>query len=150
MNSASLSGKCGACRRWVTNGLICNTCNCCFHINCTSTNPNMGEDCMSCKYQKHIKYQEGKIRYLELELKVARDEVNVLKNRNMSNKIRDKDNANNIWLKPKNSKSRAHRFSANDVSHIRLSNKFSIQEVDQQSQGLLKHEDMKVKSPTGK
>jgi hypothetical protein len=36
------------------------------------------------------------------------------------------------------------------VSHSRLSNKFSILEVDQQSQGLLKHEDMKVKSPTGK
>jgi hypothetical protein len=39
----------------------------------------MGEDGMSCKYQKHIKYQEGRIRYLELELKVARDEVNLLK-----------------------------------------------------------------------
>ena len=107
-------------------------------------------NCMSCKYQKHIKYQKGRIRYLELELKVARDEVNLLKNRNMSNKIRDKDNANDIWLKPKNSKSRARRFSADDVSHFRLSNKFSILEVDQQNQGLLKHEDMKVKSPTGK
>jgi hypothetical protein len=81
---------------------------------------------------------------------VARDEVNLLKNRNMSNKIRDKDNANDIWLKPKNSKSRACRFSADDVSHVRQSNKFSILEVDQQNQGLLKHEDMKVKSPTEK
>jgi hypothetical protein len=68
----------------------------------------------------------------------------------MSNKTRDKDNANDIWLKPKNSKSRARRFSADDMSHIRLSNKFSTLEADQQSQGLLKHEDMKVKSPTGK
>jgi len=68
----------------------------------------------------------------------------------MGNKMRDKDNANGIWLKPKNSKSRARRFSADDVSHIRLSNKFIVLEVDQQSQGLLKHEDMKVKSPTGK
>ena len=140
MNSVSLSGKCGACHRWVTNGLICNTCNCCFHINCTSTNPNMGEegmpgDCRSCKYQKRIKYQEGRIRYLELELKAARDEVNLLKNRNMSNKIRAKDNANDIWLKPKNSKSRAHRFSAIDVSHIRLSNKFSTMETDQPAPG---------------
>jgi hypothetical protein len=67
----------------------------------------------------------------------------------MSNKIRDKDNAKDIWLKPKNSKSRARRFSADDVSHIRLSNKFSNLEVDQQRQGLLKYEDMKVKSPTG-
>jgi hypothetical protein len=68
----------------------------------------------------------------------------------MYNRIRDTDNANDIWFKPKNSKSRAYRFSADDVSHINLSNKFSILEVDQQSQGLLKHEDMKVKSPTGK
>jgi hypothetical protein len=57
---------------------------------------SMPWDCMSCKYQKHIKYQEGRIRYLELELKAARDEVNLLKNRNMNNKIRDKDNANDI------------------------------------------------------
>ena len=107
-------------------------------------------DCMSCKYQKHIKYQKGKIRYLDLELKANRDEVNMLKNRNMSYKLSDKDNANDIWLKPKNSKSRARRFSSDDVSHIRLSNKFSILEGDQQNQGLLKHENMKIKSPTGK
>jgi hypothetical protein len=67
----------------------------------------------------------------------------------MNNKIRDKGNANDIWLKPKNSKSRARRFSA-VVSQIRLSNKFSILGVDQQNQGLLKREDMKVKSPTRK
>ena len=72
-------------------------------------------NCMSCKYQKHIKYQKGRIRYLELELKMARDEVNLLKNRNISNKIRDKDNAKDIWFKQKNSKSRARRFSADDV-----------------------------------
>lgn len=107
-------------------------------------------DCLSCKYQKHIKYQEGRIRYLELELKAARDEVNLLKNRNTSNNIKNKDNVDDIWLKPKNSKSRGRRFSADNVSHIRLSNKFSILEVDQQNQGLLKHEDMKIKSLTGK
>ena len=123
-------------------------------MNCTSTNPNMYEegvpwDCMSCKYQKHIKYQEGRIRYLELELKAARDEIDSLKNRNMSNKIGDKVNANDIWLKTKNSKSRAHRFSADDVSQISLSNKFSLLEVDH-NQGLLKHKDMKIRSPTVK
>jgi protein tyrosine/serine phosphatase len=99
---------------------------------------------MSCEYQQHIKYQEGRIRYLELELKAARNEVNLLKNGNTSNTIRDKNNANNVWLKPKNSNSRARRFSADDVSHIRVSNKFNILEADQQNQGLLKHEDMKI------
>ena len=40
----------------------------------------------------------------------------------MSSTIRDKNNANDIWLKPKNSKSRACRFYADDLSRIRLSN----------------------------
>jgi hypothetical protein len=104
---------------------------------------------MSCKYQKHIKYQEGRIRYLELELKAARDETDSLKNRNICNIKGDKGNANDIWLKPKNSKSRARRFSADDVSQISLSNKFSLLKVDQ-DQGLLKHNDMKIRSPTVK
>jgi len=62
-------------------------------------------------------------------LKAARDEVDSLKNRNMSSTIRDNDNTNDIWLKPKKPKSRARRFSANDTCHIRLSNKFSVLEV---------------------
>jgi len=53
-------------------------------------------DCMSCKYQKHVKHQEGRIRYLELELKAAKDETDLLKNRYMSNKIRDSDNTNDV------------------------------------------------------
>jgi hypothetical protein len=32
-------------------------------------------DCMSCKYQYHARYQEGRIRYLEQELKAAREEI---------------------------------------------------------------------------
>jgi hypothetical protein len=36
------------------------------------------------------------------------------------------------------------------MSHIRLSNKFSALEVDQQNPGLLKHKDMKTKLLTGK
>jgi hypothetical protein len=34
---------------------------------------------MSCKYQKHAKYQEGRIRLLEQELKAARAEIKFLK-----------------------------------------------------------------------
>jgi hypothetical protein len=105
---------------------------------------------MSCKYQKHIKHQEGRIRYLELELKAARDEINSLKNKNTNNLVRGSDNTNDIWFKPKNPKSRARRFSANDMSHIRLSNKFSVLETNQQIQGSLKHKDMKIKSLTWK
>jgi hypothetical protein len=105
---------------------------------------------MSCKYQKHVKYQEGRIRYLELELKAAKEEINLLRNGNMSNKIKNKNISGDFWMKPKNSKCRAGRFSADDVSHIRLSNKFSILEVDQQCKGLLEHEDIKTKSLMGK
>ena len=110
----------------------------------------MPRDCTSCKYQKHIKHQEGRIRYLELELKAARDEINSLKNRNTNDLVRGNDNTNDIWFKPKNPKSRARRFSANDMSHMRLSNKFGVLETDQQNQGSLKHKDMKIKSLTGK
>jgi hypothetical protein len=68
----------------------------------------------------------------------------------MSNKIKNQDTSGDFWLKPKNSKSRARRFCAVDVSHIRLNNKFSILEVDQQHQGLLEHEDIKTKLLMGK
>ena len=60
-------------------------------------------DCMSCKYQKHVKYQEGRIRYLELELKAAREEINLLKNGNVNNKIKNKDTLGDFWMNPKNS-----------------------------------------------
>jgi hypothetical protein len=101
-------------------------------------------------YQKHVKYQKGRIRYLELELKAAREENNLLKNGNMCNKMKNKDISGDFWVKPKNSKSRARRFCADYVSHIRLSNKFSILEADQQCRGLLEHEDINTKSLIGK
>jgi len=107
-------------------------------------------DSMSCKYQKHIKHQEERIRYLELELRAARDEINSMENKNTNNLVRDNDNTNDIRLKTRNPKSRARRFCANDMSHIRLSNKFSVLEADQQNQGSLKHKDMKIKSLTRK
>jgi hypothetical protein len=76
-----LSGKCGACHRWVTNGLVCNNCNCCFHTNYASTGSNLIEenmpwDCVSFRYQKQARFQEERIRYLEQELKAAREEIN--------------------------------------------------------------------------
>jgi hypothetical protein len=114
MVSRSLSEKCGACRMWVTNGMACNMCNCCFHINCASNSPTLIEKsmpwyCVSCKYQKHARCQEARIRYLEQELKAAKEEINFLKAGNSSNKIKDQNNSNDLcnWTKPKNSKSRS-------------------------------------------
>jgi hypothetical protein len=59
--------------RW-KNGLICNSCDCCFHINCASTSSilidkSMPWDCMSCRYQKHANQQEERIWYMEQELR---------------------------------------------------------------------------------
>jgi hypothetical protein len=105
---------------------------------------------MSRKYQKCANYQEGRIRFLEQALKAAREEIKFLKARNTSNNIKDQDNSSDFWIKPKNSKSRAHRFSADDVSHIQLSNRFSVLEADQQSPGLLKQVDQKVRPLAGK
>jgi len=48
-------------------------------------------DLMSCKYQKHARYQAGRITYLEQELKVAGEEINSLKAGNNSSKIKDRD-----------------------------------------------------------
>jgi len=42
-------------------------------------------------------------------------------------------------LRQKFLKSRSRRFSADDVPHVRLSNKFSVLHVDQQRTGFLKH-----------
>jgi hypothetical protein len=107
-------------------------------------------DFLSCKYQKHTRYQDRKIRYLEQELKAAREEINVLRTGSTSSKIKDQDNLSDFWIKPKISKSRTCRFSADDASHIQLTNRFSILKADQQSTGLLKHADHRVKSLAGK
>jgi hypothetical protein len=109
-------------------------------------------NCVSCKYQKHSRCEEEKIRYLEQELKAAKEEIHFLKAGNSSNKIKDQNNSNDLcnWTKPKNSKSRSCRFSADNVSHVQLSNRFSVLEVDQQNEGLLKHVDKKEKPLVGK
>jgi hypothetical protein len=44
---------------------------------------------MSCKYQKYIRYEEGRIRYLERELKVAGEEINSFKAGNNSINVKD-------------------------------------------------------------
>jgi hypothetical protein len=79
---------------------------------------------MPCKYQRNSKKQEERIRHLEQELKAAREEICKPKAGNISSSFTEQDILGH-WKKPKNSKSRCRRFSANDVSKIELSNKFS-------------------------
>jgi hypothetical protein len=104
---------------------------------------------MSCKHHRHAKQQEERIRHLELELEVAREEIRALKAGNVSSSIKEQNKLVS-WCKPKNSKSRCRRFSAGDAG-VNLSNRFSVLERDtlddgQQNQVLLKHECKKVKS----
>jgi hypothetical protein len=51
----------------------------------------MPRDLRSCKYQKPVRYQEGRIRYLERELKVAGEEINSFKAGNNSINVKDQD-----------------------------------------------------------
>jgi hypothetical protein len=154
MTSTSTSGKCGACCRWVTNGVICNNCDCCFHINCANSSPSLLENSMqwSCKYQKHAKHQEERIRHLERELRSARAEIKFLKTGYTSSKtkVQDISTEPSIWAIPKNSKSRSRRFSGDDTYHVQLTNRFSTLDVDQQSSDFMKHVKDTVKSIHGK
>jgi hypothetical protein len=78
---------------------------------------------MSCKHHRHEKQEEERIRHLE-KLEIAREEIRALKTRNVSSSIREQNNTES-WSKPKNSKSRCHRSSANDAV-VKLSNRFSV------------------------
>jgi hypothetical protein len=51
----------------------------------------------------------------------------MLKTRNASSSIRDQNSEN--WCKPKNSKSKCRRFSADDAV-VELSNRFSVLKTD--------------------
>jgi hypothetical protein len=85
-----------------------------------------------------------RIRHLEQELKAVREVITRVKAGNASSSIREQSNLE-IWRKPKNSKSRCHRISADDAPQVQLNNGFSALETDtldvgQQSTVLLYHE----------
>jgi hypothetical protein len=82
-------------------------------------------------------------------LKAAREEISQLRTANVSSSIREQGKLE-TWIKPKNSKSRCCRFSADDAPQVKLNNRFSVLETDtldvgQQSPVLLKHERKCVK-----
>jgi hypothetical protein len=84
---------------------------------------------MSCRYQKHARYQEERIRYLEQELKSAREEIFKLKAVNGSINFREQETLSTL-CKSKNSRSTFCRFSAADASEVKLRNRFSVLETD--------------------
>ena len=53
------------------------------------------------------------------------------------------------WSKPKNSKSRSRIVSTEDVPQVKLSNRFNVLDINQQSTGFLKHMENKVKPLAG-
>jgi hypothetical protein len=64
---------------------------------------NMPWDCISCKYQRQARYQKERIRYLEKELKAAREEINLLKAGNSNSKTKDQGISDDLrnWTKAK-------------------------------------------------
>jgi hypothetical protein len=66
--------------------------------------------------------KKGRIRYLEQALKAAREKINSLKAGNNSRKNEDQDISDDLsnWSKLKNSKYRSHKFSADDVPHVKM------------------------------
>jgi hypothetical protein len=54
---------------------------------------------MSCKLHRHAKQQEERIRHLELELEVAREEIRALKAGNVSSSIKEQNKLES-WCKP--------------------------------------------------
>jgi hypothetical protein len=61
-------------------------------------------------------------------LEIAREEMRVLKTRNVSSTIRKQKHSEG-WCKPNNSKARCRRYSADDAV-VELSNRFSVLETD--------------------
>lgn len=77
-----LSGKCGACRRKVSQGTGCEDCGLWFHWECSGTNSDLAIlpwYCNSCVQAKVIKKQEETILSLKRELEPARTEIDLLK-----------------------------------------------------------------------
>jgi hypothetical protein len=117
----SLSIMCGAYCSIVTNVIICTDCGYCFHLNCASTSPSapdrsMLQYCIQCKYQKHVKQQERRIRHLEKELKAIREEICKLTAGKFSSNSMQQDNSGHLEkTKKKHSKCRCSRFSASQV-----------------------------------
>lgn len=117
----SLSSKCGAYHRWVTNGLIC-TDWLLFPLKTGKRQPQCTrQECAMVlypiKYQKHVKQQEVIIMNLERELKAAREEIYKLKTGIVISNFMKQENSG-IWEKPKHSESRFERFSANDAVEV--------------------------------
>jgi hypothetical protein len=75
-----------------------------------------------------------------------------LKGGNSSSCAKEQDNLNDLcnWIKSQNSKSRSRRFCAGSVPHVQPSNRSSVLEADQESTGLLKHVENRVKALAGK
>jgi hypothetical protein len=64
-----------------------------------------------------VKQQGERIRNLKRELKAAREEICKLKTGNVSSNFMQQESSGN-WEKPKHSKSRFQRFSANDAGQV--------------------------------
>jgi choline kinase len=71
-----------------------------MYLNCASTSPSSAGKSMPwyyipCKYQMHVKQQEGRIRHLKKELKAVRLGIFKLKTGNVTSDFMEQDNSRN-------------------------------------------------------
>jgi hypothetical protein len=77
---SDLSGKCGACRRKVSQGTGCKDCGLWLHCECAGINSVsaiLPWYCNTCVQAKVIKKQEETILSLSRELELAKTEINL-------------------------------------------------------------------------
>lgn len=133
--ACDLSGNCGACRRKVRQGVFCDSCGMWFHYGCSNTTSDKVSlcdnwSCELCHYKTLVVKQEETIANLRYELELFKIQLG---SRNVTSTINS--DLPDFKVVPRRNR-RRRRFSAEDVSEIKLTNRFNVletMEVDQPS-----------------
>lgn len=133
--ACDLSGNCGACRRKVSQGVFCESCKCWFHWACSNTVSDDVRDCNEwfcecCRLKELVRKHEETISNLRKELEFVKKESKgcviapseFLESKSPGFKVPSRRNLR-----------RKRRFSADDQLCVKLSNRFSVLETDDQS-----------------
>lgn len=130
-----LSGNCGACRRRVSQGVFCDNCRMWFHYGCSNTTSDKVSLCDNwicelCYYKSLVVKQEKTIANLRNELELFKSQFG------SSNVASTCDSYLPEFKVVSRRNRRRRRFSAEDASEIKLTNRFNVLEtleVDQPS-----------------
>lgn len=123
VRSCDLSGKCGACRRIVKQGVFCIECKLWFHWDCAATNSDSVSQvwfCELCRCKALVSSHENTILGLRKELELARSEIESLK---LASKNRSKSPEFKVYSNTK--RRRSFGCSRDKIPELELSNRFS-------------------------